>query len=150
MTRFVKSRYSRYSSVSDMHDVLGWTPLSQMKQEARLIMFSKLLTVWHKCTSKPEGVLVEAYKGTRGIHSFKFRQISHTSSMYGQLFFLKLLVHGTGLLSRKLRHWLYLDPIFLTIRNRLPSYPRRVLRNIESESAALPHNTLEGSCGIIK
>ena len=25
---FVKSRYSRYSSVSDMLDVLGWTPLS--------------------------------------------------------------------------------------------------------------------------
>ena len=25
---------------------------------------------------------------------------------------LKLLVHGTGLLSLKLRHWLYLDEIF--------------------------------------
>ena len=33
-SRFVKSRYSRYSSVSDMLDVLGWTPLSQMRQEA--------------------------------------------------------------------------------------------------------------------
>ena len=30
-------------------------------------------------------------------------------------FFLKLLVHGTGLLSLKLRHWLYLDHMFLTI-----------------------------------
>ena len=30
-------------------------------------------------------------------------------------FSLKLLVHGTGLLSLKLRHWLYLDQIFLTI-----------------------------------
>ena len=27
--RFVKSRYKRYSSVSDMLYVLGWTPLSQ-------------------------------------------------------------------------------------------------------------------------
>ena len=27
--RIVKSRYLRYSSVSDMLDVLGWTPLSQ-------------------------------------------------------------------------------------------------------------------------
>ena len=27
------------SSVSDMLDVLGWTPLSQRKQEARLILF---------------------------------------------------------------------------------------------------------------
>ena len=50
--RFVKSRYSRYSSVSDMFDVLGWTPLSQRRQEARLILFNKLLTVWHKCPSK--------------------------------------------------------------------------------------------------
>ena len=35
--RFVKSRYSRYSSVSDMLDVLGWTPLSQ-RQEAQFIV----------------------------------------------------------------------------------------------------------------
>ena len=39
--RFVKSRYIRYSSVSDMLDVLGWPPLSQRRQEARLIMFFK-------------------------------------------------------------------------------------------------------------
>ena len=32
--RFVKSIYSRYSSVFDMLDVLGWTPLSQRRQEA--------------------------------------------------------------------------------------------------------------------
>ena len=32
--RFVKSRYLTYSSVSDMLDVLGWTPLSQRRQEA--------------------------------------------------------------------------------------------------------------------
>ena len=51
---FVKSRYSRYSSVSDMLDVLGWPPLSQRRQEARLIFlffFSKSLTGWHKCPS---------------------------------------------------------------------------------------------------
>ena len=30
--RFVKIRYSRYYSVSDMLDVLGWTPLSQRRQ----------------------------------------------------------------------------------------------------------------------
>ena len=48
--RFVKSRYSRYSSVSDMLDVLGWTPLSQRRLD--LFCFTKLLTVWHKCHSK--------------------------------------------------------------------------------------------------
>ena len=48
-----------------------------------------------------EGVLVEAYKGTRRKHNMKFRQIGHTTSQYGQSFFLKLLVHGTGLLYIK-------------------------------------------------
>ena len=34
VARFVKSRYSRYSSVSDMLDVLGWSSLSKRRQEA--------------------------------------------------------------------------------------------------------------------
>ena len=34
--RFVKSRYSRYSSVSDRLDVLGWTSLSQRRQQRRI------------------------------------------------------------------------------------------------------------------
>ena len=51
--RFVKSKYLRYSSISDKLDVLGWTPLSQRRQEARLnSVLQKLLTVWHKCPSK--------------------------------------------------------------------------------------------------
>ena len=37
--RFFKSRYLRYCSVSDMLDVLGLPPLSQRRQEARLILF---------------------------------------------------------------------------------------------------------------
>ena len=45
--RFVKSRYSRYSSVSD---VLGWMPFSQRRHN--LFCFTKFLTVWHKCPSK--------------------------------------------------------------------------------------------------
>ena len=111
--RFVKSRYSRYSSVSDMLDVFGWTPLSQRRQEARLILFYKIINGLAQVPF--ECVLVEAYKGTRRKHNMKFRQIGHTTSQYGQSFFLKLLVHGTGLLSLKLRHWLYLDRILLEI-----------------------------------
>ena len=111
--RFVKSRYSRYSSVSDMLDVLGWTPLSQRRQEARLILFYKIINgsaqVPFKC------VLVEAYKGTRRKHNMKFGQIGHTTSQYGQSFSPKTIVHGTGVLSLKLRHWLYLDQIFFKI-----------------------------------
>ena len=83
--RFVKSRYSRYSSVSDILDVLGWTPLSQRRQEARLILFYKIINGLAQVPF--EGILVEAYKGTRRKHNMKFRQIGHTTSQYGQLFF---------------------------------------------------------------
>ena len=87
--RFVKSSYSRYSSVSDMLDVLGWTPLSQRRQEARLILFYKIIKGLLQVPFG--GVLVEAYKGTRRKHNMKFRQIGHTTSQYGQLFFSKTI-----------------------------------------------------------
>ena len=84
-----------------MLDVLGWTPLSQRqrRQEARLILFYKIINGLSQVPF--EGVLVEAYKGTRRKHNSRFS--------------LKLLVHGAGLLSLKLRHWLYLDQILLEI-----------------------------------
>ena len=64
--------------------------------------------------------LFSALKGTRKKHNMKFRQIGHTTSQYVHYsqysrFFLKLLVHGMGLLSLKLCHWLYLDQIFLQL-----------------------------------
>ena len=76
--RFVKSRCTRYSNVSDVLNGLGWLPLSQSRLVAQLIFFyEKLLTVWQKCSR----------------------------------FSPKLLVHGTGLVSLKLHHWLNLDNI---------------------------------------
>ena len=111
--RFVTSRYSRYYSVSDMLDVLGWTPLSQRRQEARLILFYKIINGLAQVPF--EGVLVEAYKGTRRKHSMKFRQIVHKLASMDSRFPLKLLVHATCLLSLRLRHWLYLDQIFFKI-----------------------------------
>ena len=44
-----------------MLDVLGWTPLSQRRQEARLILFYKIINGLAQVPF--EGVLVEAYKG---------------------------------------------------------------------------------------
>ena len=73
-------RYLRYSSVSDMLDVLRWTHLSQRRQEARLIMFYKIIIGLAQVPF--EGVLVEAYKGTRRKHNMKFRWIGHTTSQY--------------------------------------------------------------------
>ena len=93
--KFVKSRYSRYSSVSDMLDVLGRTLLSQRRQEGRLILFYK---VNNGLAQVPfEGVIVEAYKGTRRKHNMKFKQIGHTTSQYGQSFFPKTISAWNGL-----------------------------------------------------
>ena len=80
--RFVKSRYSRYSSGSDKLDVLGWPHLSQRRQEPQLILFYKIINGLAQVPF--ECVLVEAYKGTRRKHNMKFRQIGHTTSQYGQ------------------------------------------------------------------
>ena len=84
--RFVKSRYSRYSSVSDMIDVLGGRLFLKGDRSPRLILcFFKIINGLARVPF--EGVLVEAYKGTRRKHNIKFRQIGHTTSQYGQSFF---------------------------------------------------------------
>ena len=70
-----------------------------------------------------EGLLIEAYKGTRRKHNMKFRLIGQTISQYGQSFSIKLLVHGTGLISLKIRHWMYLGPILFNIS----VYPLRTI-----------------------
>ena len=64
---FVKSRYTIYSSVSDMIYELGWPPYSQRRQEARLILFYKIINGLAQVPF--EGVLVKAYKGTRRKHN---------------------------------------------------------------------------------
>ena len=87
-----------------MLDVLGWTPLSQRRQEARLILFYKIFN-GSATSALRRASLLRCIRGTRRKHNMKFRQIGHTTSQYGQLFlFLKLLVHVTGLLSLKLLH----------------------------------------------
>ena len=115
------SRYSRYSSVSDMLDVLGWTPLSQRRQEARLILLYKILNGLAQVSF--EGVLVEAYKGTRRKHNMKFRQICYTTSQYGQSFFPKTISAWNGLAF-----------------GEAPSLA--VFRYSENLRPSLPHNTL--------
>ena len=114
-----------------MLDELGWPPLFKRRQEARLILFYKIINGLAQVPFVP----IEAYKVTRRKHNMKFRQIGHTTSQYEQSFSVKLLVHGTGLLSLKLRHWLYLGPSFFKISVHIQ---------------LIPHNTLVGSCGILK
>ena len=44
-----------------------------------------------------EGILIEAYKGTRRKHNMKFRHIGHTTRQYGQSFFSKTISAWNGL-----------------------------------------------------
>ena len=55
---------------------------------------------------------IDYWLGVRRKHNMKFRQIAIQLASMDSRFFLKLLVHGTGLLSLKLHHWLYLYQIF--------------------------------------
>ena len=75
--------------------MLGWTPLSQWRQEARLILFYKIINGLAQVPF--EGLFVEAYKGTRKKYSMKFRQIGQRTSQYGQSFSLKTLSAWNGL-----------------------------------------------------
>ena len=80
---------------NNMLDVLGWTSLSQRRQDARLIVFYKIINGLAQVPF--EDVLVEAYKGTRRKHNMKFRQIVHTTSQYGQSFVPKTISAWNGL-----------------------------------------------------
>ena len=111
--RFVKSRYTTHSSVSDTFDELGGRLFLQGDRRLDLFCFTKLLTVWYKCPSKASLL--------RRIRELEENTILNLDKLVIQLasmdnrFPLKLLVHGTGLVSLKLRHWLYLDQIFFKI-----------------------------------
>ena len=88
-TRFVKSRYTRYSSVSDKLDELGWLLLSQRRQVARLFLF-------YKCPSKASLLKCIRALGENRKHNMKFRHIGHTTSQYGQAFFPKTISVWNG------------------------------------------------------
>ena len=68
---------------------------ASLSKETRLILLYKII---NSLAEVPfEHVLVKAYKGNRKKHSMKFRQIGHTTSKYGQSFFLKTISAWNGL-----------------------------------------------------
>ena len=81
-----------------------------------------------------EGVLVEAYKGTRRKHNMKFRQIGHTTSQYGQSFFPKTISAWNGHAFAEAPSLAVFRSNFILKLACIPSayYPRRVLQNIKT------------------
>ena len=66
--------------------------------ETMIVMKNLMIMKWIQLKKVPfEGVLVEAYKGTRRKHNMKFRLIGIQLAIMDTRFFLKLLGHGTGL-----------------------------------------------------
>ena len=68
---------------------------ASFSKDARLILFYKFIN--GVAQVRFEGVLVEAYKGTRRKYNMKFRRIGHTTSQYGQTFFPKTINAWNGL-----------------------------------------------------
>ena len=62
----------------------------------------------------------------------KFRQIGHTTSQYGQSFFPKTISAWNGLAFSE-------APSLAVFRSNF----------LNNKRTSLPHNTLEGSCGIL-
>ena len=92
--RFVKGRYGMYESVTQMLEELTWVPLSKRRENARLILFYKIINnlamVPHSCLEKAEG-------RTRKNHNLKFRHIGYNVDPYGQSFFPKCISAWNGL-----------------------------------------------------
>ena len=61
--RFVKSKYKRTESVTAMFNELGWHSLSKRREDARLILFYKIINNLAKVPH--EHISVKAYDGTR-------------------------------------------------------------------------------------
>ena len=92
--RFVKGRYGMYESVTQMLEELTWVPLSKRRENARLILFYKIINnlamVPHSCLEKADG-------RTRKNHNLKFRHIGYNVDPYGQSFFPKCISAWNGL-----------------------------------------------------
>ena len=92
--RFVKGRYGMYESVTQMLEELTWVPLSKRRENARLILFYKIINnlamVPHSCLEKADGC-------TRKKHNLKFRHIGYNVDPYGQSFFPKCISAWNGL-----------------------------------------------------
>ena len=89
--------------------LMCWGGRLFLKGDRRLdvFYFTKLLTVWHKCPSK-----ASLSRRIRVLEENTALNLDRLAIQLASCFSLKLLVHGTGLLSLKLCHWLYLDQIF--------------------------------------
>ena len=107
--RFVKGRYGMYESVTQILEELTWVPLSKRRENARLILFHKII---NNLAMVPHSFLEKADGRTRKKHKLSFRHIGYNVDPYGQSFFPKCIgVRGMALLKKLQRPtlWIYLS-----------------------------------------
>ena len=85
----VSSRSVKTVRVTAMLNELGWHSLSKRREDARLILFYKIINNLAKVPH--EHILVKAYEGTRRKNNHKFRHIGVNTSQYRQSFFPKTI-----------------------------------------------------------
>ena len=83
-----------YESVTQMLEELTWIPLSKKRENARLILFYKIINnlamMPHSCLEKADGRTLKK-------HNLKFRHIGYNVDPYGQSFFPKCISAWNGL-----------------------------------------------------
>ena len=89
-----RSRSKQPRPRTQMLEELTWVPLSKRRENARLILFYKIINnlamVPHSCLEKADG-------RTRKNHNLKFRHIGYNVDPYGQSFFPKCISAWNGL-----------------------------------------------------
>ena len=93
--RFVVGRYGMNESVTQILE-LTWVPLSKRRENARLILFYKIINnlamVPHSCLEKADG-------RTRKKHNLKCRHIGYNVDPCGQLYFGQTSIPNVTVLS---------------------------------------------------
>ena len=101
--------YQRHSNISDTIQELGWPPLSQRRQEARLIIFYKIII---GLVAVPfEGVLIVRIMAQVGNTIINVGRLVMQLASMASRFPQKLLVHRTGVNLAKAQSLLNLDPL---------------------------------------
>ena len=93
--RWVKHDYSRYTSVTDLQNALGWSTLERRRQDSRLVMFYR---IYHNLVaiSLPPYLVVPS-RLSRHMHPYSLRQPHVRSDFFKYSFFPYTTVLWNGL-----------------------------------------------------
>ena len=95
--RWVTNDYSSYSSATQMINTLGWRSLEQRRDDARLIIFYKIVYGLVEISLPP--YIQRQVRMTRNMHPYHFIQIHTSANYYKYTFFPMAIVQWNDLPS---------------------------------------------------